>query len=203
MAKIKLTKGELKKQRDALKQYKRYLPTLQLKQQQLRMDILHWNMLLEEKKKLYETKLQAAESWAGLLVEAPAELKGWLAPTRLEQSTKNIAGVNVPIFESAFFADIEYDLFATFAWVDQALEVLRELSALSAECATIRQAIEILKIELRTTTQRVNLFEKVKIPAAEDAIRKIKIFIGDQMANAVGRSKAAKRKIEQLAGAVA
>ena len=31
MAKIKLTKNELKTQRDALKRFQRYLPTLQLK----------------------------------------------------------------------------------------------------------------------------------------------------------------------------
>ncbi|MDP2927327.1 MAG: V-type ATP synthase subunit D, partial [Candidatus Omnitrophota bacterium] len=56
----------------------------------------------------------------------------------------------------------------------------------------------ILRQELRVTTQRVNLFEKVKIPLAEENIRLIKIYIGDQMANAVGRSKIAKRKIEEL-----
>jgi V/A-type H+-transporting ATPase subunit D len=50
---------------------------------------------------------------------------------------------------------------------------------------------------LRITTQRVNLFEKVKIPGAKEAIRLIKIYIGDQMTNAVGRSKIAKNKIEE------
>ena len=39
MAKIKLTKNELKKKKDALKMYRRYLPTLQLKKQQLQMEI--------------------------------------------------------------------------------------------------------------------------------------------------------------------
>jgi V/A-type H+-transporting ATPase subunit D len=53
-----------------------------------------------------------------------------------------------------------------------------------------------LREELRVTAQRVNLFEKVKIPETEEAIRLIKIYLGDQMANAVGRSKIAKRKIE-------
>ena len=61
----------------------------------------------------------------------------------------------------------------------------------------IEQGISILKHELRITTQRVNLFEKVKIPGAKEAIRSIKIYISDQMANAVGRSKIAKNKIEE------
>ena len=60
----------------------------------------------------------------------------------------------------------------------------------------IKEGLERLKDELRVATQRVNLFEKVKMPEAEEAIRRIKIYIGDQMANAVGRSKAAKKKIE-------
>ena len=39
MARVKLTKNELKGQKDALKRFQRYLPTLQLKKQQLQMVI--------------------------------------------------------------------------------------------------------------------------------------------------------------------
>ena len=39
MAKIKLTKNEQKAQKDALKMYQRYLPTLTLKKQQLQTEI--------------------------------------------------------------------------------------------------------------------------------------------------------------------
>ena len=39
MAKIKFTKTELKSQQDALKQFVRFLPTLQLKKQQLQMEV--------------------------------------------------------------------------------------------------------------------------------------------------------------------
>jgi V/A-type H+-transporting ATPase subunit D len=49
MSKIKLTKGELKRQRDSLKQFQRYLPTLQLKKQQLQMKILEFRRILAEK----------------------------------------------------------------------------------------------------------------------------------------------------------
>ena len=38
---IKLTKNELKKQKDNLKQFQRYLPTLQLKKQQLQSVIMN------------------------------------------------------------------------------------------------------------------------------------------------------------------
>ena len=46
---IKLTKNELKKQKENLKQFERYLPTLQLKKQQLQSVIMKIRTELEEK----------------------------------------------------------------------------------------------------------------------------------------------------------
>lgn len=193
--KIKLTKGELKYQRDALRQYQRYLPTLQLKKQQLQMEILRQISLLEEKKRGRAAKLASAQTWAGLLAEDVA-MKPYLVPREVVRSVKNIAGVDLPVFERVVFDAAEYDLWMTPLWVDAAVEALRVLVGLREEIRVLEEGLGILKQELRITTQRVNLFEKVKIPEAEEAVRRIKIYIGDQMANAVGRSKIAKRKIE-------
>lgn len=199
MAKIKLTKGELKRQRDALKQYERYLPTLQLKKQQLQLEILQQAGFLAEKDQLEQKKKQAVKSWIGLLAENAIDIKPWLEPAKIVTSTKNVAGTDIKIFERIEFLDLEYDLFSTPFWVDFAMEALRNLVSLQQEIKVIEQGINILKQELRIATQRVNLFEKVKIPDAREAIRRIKIYIGDQMSNAVGRSKMAKRKIEKAA----
>lgn len=198
MGKIKLTKGELKRQRDALRQYERYLPTLQLKKQQLQMEILHQLLLLDEKNSASRTKEKAILTWAGLLAEAPEEFGRWLRPQKIITALKNIAGVDVPVFTRAQFPSAEYDLFTTPLWVDSALPALQELLNLRAEIDILAKGVLILRRELRITTQRVNLFEKVKIPEAKEAIRVIKIYLGDQIANAVGRSKVAKRKIEEL-----
>lgn len=197
MAKIKLTKGELKKQRDALRQYERYLPTLQLKKQQLQMEILHQLNLLEEKKRLYAKKRELILSWTGLLSEAPEKLKTWLTSKNVITVTKNIAGVDLPVFSHVEFSPVEYDLFLMPLWLDLALDMLRALVSLGEEISVIQRGMGILKQELRITTQRVNLFEKVKIPETKEAIRLIKIYIADQMANAVGRAKMAKNKIEE------
>jgi V/A-type H+-transporting ATPase subunit D len=110
--------------------------------------------------------------------------------------TRNIAGLDVLSFERVEFTPVEYDLFRMPLWIDHGLEALRELVALQEEIRIIEATAGLLKQELRITTQRVNLFEKIKIPETEEAIRLIKIYIGDQMANAVGRCKIAKRKIE-------
>jgi len=197
MAKFKLNKEELKKKRDALRQYERFLPTLQLKKQQLQMEILHQINLLKEKEHLHEKQRELILGWAGLLGEAPQDLKAWLTPENVITSARNIAGVDLPVFTSVDFPFVEYDLFLMPLWMDLALEMLKVLVILREEISVLERGIEILKQELRITTQRVNLFEKVKIPETKEAIRLIKIYIGDQMANAVGLAKIAKNKIGQ------
>ncbi len=194
--KVKLTQGELKRQRDALRQYERYLPTLLLKKQQLQLEILHQQGALAARKNSLSEKKKSAESWSGLLIEVP-EIRTFLVPEKIVTVRKNIAGVEMPLFERAEFAPAEYDLFLVSLWMDTGLETLREMVAYKEEIKVIEEGISVLKHELRITTQRVNLFEKIKIPEAREAIRMIKIALGDQMTNAVGRSIIAKNKIEE------
>lgn len=197
MAKIKFTKGELKRQRDALKQYERYLPTLQLKKQQLQLEILHQLSLLDEKSRILDKKMEQAKSWAGLLTEEAVDIKSLLAVNEVKSKALNIAGVDIPVFMDVSFLPADYDLFSVPLWLDLGVEALRGILVLRSQVDIIAEGVSILRHELKVTAQRVNLFEKVKIPETEENIRLIKIYIGDQMANAVGRSKTAKRKIEE------
>lgn len=198
MAKIRFSKGELKKQRDALKQYRRYLPTLQLKKQQIQMEILRQHTMLQERQKKLDMVMNDAAKWAGLLSEKGIFDNRWTRPKHVLKDSKNIAGVDLSVFEKCEFDAAEYDLFITPLWVDTAIEELKAITSLREEMKVLEEGVAVLRQELRVTTQRVNLFEKVKIPEAEEAIRRIKIYIGDQMANAVGRCKIAKRKIEEI-----
>ena len=202
MAKIKLTKGELKRQRDALAQYKRYLPTLQLKKQQLQLEILRKHRALLETENKEKSETESALRWCGIF--AGFNIRDLLGKKSVTTRAENIAGVELTLFERVEFEREEYDIFITPFWVDSALEDLEAIISLNEEMKMLKIAISALKQELAITTQRVNLFEKVKIPESEEAIRRIKIYIGDQLANAVGRSKIAKRKIEAvLAGGLA
>lgn len=195
--KIKLTKGELKRQRDAVQRYLRFLPTLQLKKQQLQLEIQYRMAVLEEKRQIQEKKTSQVKTWAGLLSEPTVDLKKIIKIGNIITHPKNIAGVDIPVFMEAEFKIAEYDLFLTPLWLDLAVEAFKELISLRVEISVLKKGMDILRHELRIATQRVNLFEKVKIPEAQESIRLIKIYIGDQMVNAVGRSKIAKRKIEQ------
>ena len=196
MSKFKLTKGELKRQRDALQQYERYLPTLQLKKQQLQLEILRQDVLRQERQEHLAARKSAAAAWIGLLSKPALDFRQMLKPRRVITDARNIAGVDVPVFKGVDFSFPEYDLFITPLWVDAVLEFFKEMVALQEEIKVLESGIGILRRELRITAQRVNLFEKVKIPEAKEAIRLIKIYLGDQLTNAVGRSKIAKRKIE-------
>lgn len=197
--KVKLSQGELKKQRDALRQYERYLPTLQLKKQQIQLEILHQQRLMAERERSLGARMRAAEEWSGLLPEVP-EMRDWIRPSAVVTGKKNVAGVDIPLLLEVTYQPASYDLFLTPLFVDSALTALREIVTIQEEARIIGEGIILLRQELRITTQRVNLFEKVKIPGAKEAIRLIRIYIGDQMTNAVGRSKIAKKKAAETTG---
>ena len=78
--------------------------------------------------------------------------------------------------------------------MDRGVDTLKQLMRLRVERQVMEEQHRLLNEELRTTTQRVNLFEKVKIPEAKENIRVIRIFMGDQQTAAVARSKIAKGK---------
>ncbi len=196
MSKVKLTKGELKKQRDALAQFKHFLPTLQLKKQQLQMKISSVRKQAEQKIILLNHKMDLIGKWAGLFCDDSVDLYKYITPASIKTSFSNIAGAQIEIFESIAFANMDYDLFSTPLWMDKAVVDLKEIVTLLVEVKILKNEVEVLNKELRTTTQRVNLFEKIKIPECVEHIRKIRIYLGDQQANAVGISKTAKKKIE-------
>lgn len=201
MAKIKFTKTELKKQRDALKQFRRFLPTLQLKKQQLQLEIrTSQKLLLENEEK--EAQLKARlDAWVAMFGTAGTveELTGLVVKEGVDTGTRNIAGVDVPTFERVRFAPVSYDLFTTDPWLDDAVAMVMELVAVRAEHEILDEQYRLLAHELRTTTQRVNLFEKVKIPECRDNIRKIQIYLGDMDTAGVARAKIAKKKSQEVA----
>jgi V/A-type H+-transporting ATPase subunit D len=199
--KVKFTKGELKRQRDAQERFERYLPTLQLKQQQLQLEVRNVEKLLYLKRVEIDRIKEDMSEWIGILGDKDVDLSPWVRPKEIITSTANIAGVTIPVLKLAEFPKVDYDLFMTPLWVDSAVAAIRKLAELIAETDIIEEQLKLLSNELRITMQRVNLFEKVKIPECKDNIRVIRIYLGDQDTNAVCRSKIAKKKIEQMLAA--
>jgi V/A-type H+-transporting ATPase subunit D len=193
MAKIKYTKNELKTQRDALGRFRRYLPTLLLKKQQLQLELRTLDAQIAAKRDEEEKARTDLAAWVKLFSE-PFDFAPYIQVTGINRSSSNIAGVTIPVFESITFEEAVPDLFETAAWVDAGIAMLRKLIRLRVERQVIEEQHRLLSAELRTTSQRVNLFEKVKIPECRENIRVIRIFMGDQQTAAVARSKIAKGK---------
>mgnify|MGYP000653872434 CR=1 FL=1 len=197
MAKVRLTKNELKNQRMALQRYERFLPTLQLKKQQLQIEARKLRKRYEELEAQEKECQNEVEKWVALLDEERRdELLSLVKVQSLELGTRNIAGLDTPMFEGLTFKDIEYDLFGTPLWYDEAIRSLKTLISAQMEKKILGEQLALVEAELRITTQRVNLFEKVKIPETRENIRIIQIHLGDQQTNAVGRAKIAKAKIQ-------
>lgn len=199
MASVKLTKNELKKQKDQLKQFERYLPTLQLKKQQLQMVIMKTVNELEQMDEAYHSMIDALDDWVAVFAENTVfpddkKIEKLVIPDNVIYTQDNIAGVSVPVFKELTFQEISYDVADYPLWVDEALVQMREISRKNVLLLTMKEQVELLNRELRLTSQRVNLFEKVKIPEAKENIRKIEIYLGDQQTSAVVRGKIAKKK---------
>ena len=200
---IKLTKNELKKQKDNLKQFQRYLPTLQLKKQQLQSVIMGIRPELERKEAERIQMIGDLDDWVAVfaeneLFEEQKRLDQLVQPDKVIVKDDNIAGVTIPAFEELTFKDINYDVDDYPLWVDTAVFKLREIARLDALVSTLRKQTELLEKELRTTSQRVNLFEKVKIPEAKENIRVIQVYLGDQQTAAVVRGKISKKKLVEV-----
>ena len=196
---VKLTKNELKAQKDHLKQFERYLPTLQLKKQQLQSVVMQVTSQLERTEAARLETIADLDDWVAVFAENNAFVpeKGLVKPLSVICREDNIAGVTVPVFQELTFEDIVYDVADYPLWVDTAVVKLREIARLDALSKTLRQQVTLLEKELRSTAQRVNLFEKVKIPETKENIRVIGIYLGDQQTSAVVRGKIAKKKLQE------
>jgi len=202
MAKLKKTKNELKAQREALRRYHRFLPTLELKKQQLQREVRRAEAALRERARQEEALLERLRPWVKLLSSLP-DLASYVRLEALDQETANIAGVTVPVLTGLRFASPAIDYFETPAWLEDAIAVLSELTSVRVGQRVLDRQKELLGEELRITAQRVNLFEKVMIPQAEDNIRIIRIALGDAQTAAVARAKLAKGKGAELLSGVA
>ncbi len=202
--KIKLTRPELKRQRDALARFQRYLPMLKLKQQQLQAAALQTEQKARNAQAKADDAAAAMDPYRRVLADqAGINVDELATPVEVVSSVRNIAGVEMPIYEGIRFPEVAYSLFATPPWVDRAIVDQRQLATLQAEADILAEQARLLREELTRIVQRVNLFDKLMIPNAKEAIRVIRIKLGDEQTSAVGRAKIAKSKLleaEQSSG---
>jgi V/A-type H+-transporting ATPase subunit D len=196
MAKLKLTKNEQKKQKDSLKRFQRYLPTLMLKKQQLQSEIRMVEVRVNELHRLKERVEEGYKKWVAVFCDEGVFTPDILKIVKMTVKEGNVAGVPIPVFEGVEFETLEYDLIDKPLWLDLAVDNMKRALSLNMEMQCLEEQQRLLKKELQTTSQRVNLFEKIKIPEAKTNIKKIGIYLGDQQTAAVVRGKISKRGME-------
>ena len=99
-----------------------------------------------------------------------------------------------PTFHGAITICIQKPL-----WIDLAAVKMEQTLSLDLEADVLDEQVRLLSHELRVTTQRVNLFEKVKIPETKANIKVITVYLGDQQVAAVVRGKISKKNLEVAA----
>jgi V/A-type H+/Na+-transporting ATPase subunit D len=193
MARIKHTKTELKAQSDALKRFQRFLPMLQLKKQQLQLEIAAITTRIEAVTRKTEALQAASQTWVDLFSDdgLPEDLA---VLEEIVTDNGNIAGVVIPLYQGVKVRRAELDLFATPSWYDDAQDLIEARLALRAQTRILEEQRRLITEELTTTSQRVNLFEKIKIPECRENIRVIRIHLGDEQTAGVARGKLAKKR---------
>lgn len=198
MAELRLNKTELKNQKTLLDQLSKYLPTLQLKKQQLQVEVNNMRAAVELLVDQLNDRKSVIRDYARLFSEfLPQSLASLIEIAELREGKENIAGVEVPQFESISFHDISWSYFSTPVWIDTAINDLKALVMLREKNKIAQRRLALLEEELRQTNIKVNLFEKRMIPQCKSNIKKIRIFLGDQEIAAICNAKIAKDKLKK------
>jgi V/A-type H+-transporting ATPase subunit D len=194
MAKIALSKSSLQQQRDKLRLFQRFLPSLALKQQQLMAEYKKAALALSDAE---QGEGRASRSLTGLLPilgSATMKLSGLVRIRRLDLAEENVLGLRLPILRAIEFEETEYSLLATPFWIDDLVVCLKDIATYRLRLEVYRERVARLQGAVRHVSQRVNLFEKVLIPNAKRDIAHIRIFLSDVERAAVVISKIAKAK---------
>jgi V/A-type H+/Na+-transporting ATPase subunit D len=201
MARVPLSKSQLTREKESLASFRRYLPALDLKRQQLMGER---NRARHEIARI-EAAVARSAADAGkaipMLADDRVDVAGLARPGKVRLGTQNVAGVRLPIVDSVEIHRAEYSRLVRPHWVDAVADRLAEAIKLRIEVEVARERLALLEAAVVKITQRVNLFEKVLVPQAQDNIRRINVFLGDAERSAVVGAKIAKKKREQEAGA--
>jgi len=199
MARLQLNKSSLAREQTQLKSYERFLPSLDLKRQQLMAE----RARAREEVDRLEQKVQALVQQVGerlpMLAQQGVVLDGLVTLRDYKVKEVNVVGVKLPDLDRIDVVVRPYSVLAKPHWVDAAALLLHDVIEARVRVKIAEERVRIFERAVATITQRVNLFEKVLIPRAKANIKRIRIYLSDEQMQAVVRSKISKRKHAQEA----
>lgn len=194
MARLAYSKASLSKESAKLKRYKQFLPSLDLKRQQLAAERKKAQQTLVQVEHEIDQCYQKSAQMLPMLADKSIHVQNLVTVTELEMTEENIVGVHLPVIKKLTINVREYSLFTEPHWVDQLVVQLKKMLQLKIQLHVEQQRVESLTEALKKVTQRVNLFDKVLIPKAQQDIRKIRIYLSDMERAGVVRAKSTKQK---------
>lgn len=194
MARLQLNKSSLAREQTQLKSYERFLPSLDLKRQQLMAE----RAKAREDVKRLQQEVQHLAQQVGeklpMLAQHGIDLDGLVELKDYKVKEVNVVGVKMPALDRIEVVVRPYSRLAKPHWVDAAARLLHDMIEARLRVKVAQERVKIFDEAVATITQRVNLFEKVLIPRARANIKKIRIYLSDEQMQAVVRSKISKRK---------
>ena len=199
MAKLSLNKATLHKESAKLKRYKQYLPSLDLKRQQLMTERAKAQSALVQ----LQQDVQACQDWVAanlpMLANRDIAVQNLVKVEQIEVKRENVVGVNLPKLSTLKISREQYSFFVKPHWVDRLVVELERMLLLQIQLRVQQQRLIILNMAVKKVTQKVNLFDKVLIPKSLHNIRKIRLSLSDAERADVVRAKITKQLRSQQA----
>ncbi len=152
------------------------LPTLKSKEAALRLEVRKVNEELESLRDSLEKRIVSTKSYNMFWDEFPYIIKIDDVVVKL----RNIAGVKVPLLEKIDFKIEPISFHNSPSWFALGIDMFKELMELDIKIDMAERRLELIYQARKKTTQKVNLYEKVQIPAFKLARIKIKRFMEDE-----------------------
>lgn len=194
MAKLALNKSSLARESSQLAEYRRFLPSLELKRLQIMAERAKARETLARLEHDYEQRFIDLAASLPMIANNHVPLEGLVTLKDAVRGEQNLSGTLLPVLQDIDVETRPYSLLARPHWVDPYVDGMRDLLRLNLERDVARERIEKLVQAEAVISRRVNLFEKVLIPRAEKNIKKIRMALADAERDAVVRAKISKRK---------
>ena len=194
MSRITLSKTALNEARQALKRYRQCVPALEMKRQQL----MQQQAELTQQKAAKSNALEELDDWVSEHLPnqswSQVDLAGLINECQVSIEHPSVLGVTMPVIQSIHLAPVVLEKLGSPVWLDALQQSVIQGVTLIIEMRVLDQQISCVAQALKTTSQRLNLFEKIRIPETVTRIRKIEIALSDQERAAVVIAKIAKQK---------
>jgi len=191
---LSLNKTALNSERERLGIYARFLPSLELKRDQLLVERNRAARRLADSERALDELVAALGEGLPMLANQGINLDGLVQVRNVGMGRERVLGMDLPVLQQVDIAVADYGYLSTPHWVDAAALRLQAAMKLTLSSQIDRERTAILERALKRVNQRINLFQKVLIPQTQRNVKAVQIALADAEKAAVVRAKLAKRK---------